>query len=316
MKRLILLIIILLSCRGSMEKSSGFVRKIVIVSKYEEAKLFEEHLNIYRYTPQREFLFEYSFIKPSDIVYYKRHHTIVYVGVLGDTMLEAFTTSQQRDKIEERGYIITKLKNPWVQDQVLYVIGARTEEDIRPAILANRGLLIRELYKRIITRLQKIVYERGREEEVEKVIERRTGLKLKIPLGFKVLKDTSNFVVAGKHEPDRFFFFVRLKKDTRDLVDIRDSVTNVNYNGDYVEREYINRDSIRLRGIPFIKITGIWQNDKEIAGGPFVMLAFVKGDFLYIMDGAVFAPEKKKLPYILQMEAILRSIEVNSGGDR
>ena len=309
MKRIyIFLILSLLVCNDSMEKSSGYVKKIVVVSSHKQVEMLIDFVNMFSYTPQREYFFEYDCIKPDNIMYYKRYHTLVIVGTLKDSIIHAFTTQEQREKINSEGYLLTRLKDPWVQDQVVFVIGTKEEEDIRPAILANKFILMKEFYKRIVLRMGNVVYEMGREHEVEKRIKEVTGINVKIPVGFKLLKDTFDFIAIKKHQPDRFLFFSKIKRNNRDIVAVRDSLTSIYYEGDYVERRYLRIDSIEKDGIKGAKITGIWQNDRDIAGGPFTTYVFTVNDSLLILDGGIYAPEKRKLPYVLQIEAILRSV--------
>ena len=64
---------------------------------------------------------------------------------------------------------------------------------------------------------------------------------------------------------------------------------------------------------PAIQLTGVWQNDRETrpAGGPFRSYGFydLNTQRLYLVDMAVFAPGKKKLPYLRQLDVMAQTFK-------
>ncbi|MEO0145477.1 MAG: DUF4837 family protein, partial [candidate division WOR-3 bacterium] len=123
-----------------------------------------------------------------------------------------------------------------------------------------------------------------------------------------------NFLCMAKHNPDQFFFIYRESApralDPKGILDLRDELTAAFYDGDYSLRDLVEVEETRFRGNPAMAIWGVWQNDQRVAGGPFKLIAFNEGGKFYMIDMAVFAPEKPdKLQYIFRMEAFLRSFE-------
>jgi hypothetical protein len=59
-----------------------------------------------------------------------------------------------------------------------------------------------------------------------------------------------------------------------------------------------------------LKIRGVWQNPKLVAGGPFVSYCFNYQNRFYYLDGMVFNPGKHKLDNQNQIDVILQTFEL------
>lgn len=89
----------------------------------------------------------------------------------------------------------------------------------------------------------------------------------------------------------------------------RDSLTKIYYDGDYIFEDSIIQTKekvVDFNGRYAIRLDGVWQNDKNIAGGPFRTFGFYnKGDGrMYLVDCAIVAPGERKWPYMRQVEAM------------
>jgi hypothetical protein len=74
-----------------------------------------------------------------------------------------------------------------------------------------------------------------------------------------------------------------------------------------VDRGSVRVDTIEFLGVPGLRLRGVWQNQRQVIGGPFVLYAFNYQERFFILDGMVFNPGQKKLSSLFQVEAIIRT---------
>ena len=100
--------------------------------------------------------------------------------------------------------------------------------------------------------------------------------------------------------------------------DVRDSVMKVNIPGDRADqwmetdRRTVMMDDITRPDL--IVVRGLWDMRNDAMGGPFVSYFYadtVRNRFL-VVEGFVFAPDKKKRPIIRQLEAALQTVAFES----
>lgn len=114
-------------------------------------------------------------------------------------------------------------------------------------------------------------------------------------------------------QPDRWLSVWRLGKDVdrsmAGLMDLRDEMTAKYYDGDIVVAAETAIDSSKLNGLPALKLTGTWKNMKHLIGGPFRnwLVYNTFDDNYYMIDIAVMAPSKDKVPYLHQLEVMART---------
>ncbi len=69
-------------------------------------------------------------------------------------------------------------------------------------------------------------------------------------------------------------------------------------------------------GRPAIITTGLWENEEKVAGGPFSNFTFYDefSKILFMIDVAVYAPNKDKLPYLRRMEIMAHTFKTLADG--
>lgn len=106
------------------------------------------------------------------------------------------------------------------------------------------------------------------------------------------------------------------------LLSIKDSLTKKyitgTANGSYMTTSYklILPESriLSFKKNYAVEIRGLWRMEGDFMGGPFYLLAMLdeKKQRIVIADGYVFAPEFDKLEYLLEVEAMVKSLEVDT----
>lgn len=62
-----------------------------------------------------------------------------------------------------------------------------------------------------------------------------------------------------------------------------------------------------LGGLRAIRLQGVWENPSDLTGGVFLTYGVPCGDRLVLLDGNVYAPERPKYPYVIQLEQIFET---------
>ncbi len=66
-------------------------------------------------------------------------------------------------------------------------------------------------------------------------------------------------------------------------------------------------ETTRLAGAPAVRIQGAWVNPADVSGGVFVTYGVICGERLVLLDGNLFAPDRSKYPYVVQLDRIFHT---------
>jgi hypothetical protein len=67
----------------------------------------------------------------------------------------------------------------------------------------------------------------------------------------------------------------------------------------------------RLGGLPAIRLQGLWTNRSDVTAGLFVTYGVICGDRLVLLDGNLYAPDRSKVPYLIQLDTIFETFRCN-----
>ncbi len=274
----------------------------------DEAKALLESLAVVLNTPQPESLYTFIPLTPEQLEPYRGYSNLI---ILATSASQSFDIYLKVFREPKSGLAEAKGK-PWPGAYALGLYYPK-EEALRAALASLVPQVRAKLKERTLELAEGMAYYAGHKRKFSKEIKRRYGIEIDIPEGWAFIEGLrkEDFFAMAKHNPDRFFFVWRSEGPRnltpQEILDLRDSLTGLYYEGDYAVREDIRVERDTFAGYPAIAIWGLWQNDKRVAGGPFKCFAFNSGGRLYLVDMGVFAPEKRrKLKYILRMESFLR----------
>ncbi|GEM_PF-581447 len=294
---------------------TGHVRDIVIVTDSSEmdiAKYLADYLSVDTfYTPHPEPLF---FVRVVSLQSYQDslrgyRNTIVLATDSSKTLSllkEAFGSSQ--------GHGIMAKKEALVEGGYMIGVFEPDREALRKTINDSAYVIKNTLLKRAYEVYKRMEYFAGHRKDIPKELMKKYGFALDLPNGYAYAVKESSFVCLAKHYPDRFMFIYVENKphelDPDSLMALRDSLTARYYEGDYILKDLCVVESDTFLGYNAVKVTGPWQNDKNVMGGPFRFYAFNRGGKFYMVDVAVYNPDDRfKLDYIMRMETIIRTMK-------
>ncbi|MFV1986066.1 MAG: DUF4837 family protein [Gemmatimonadota bacterium] len=154
-------------------------------------------------------------------------------------------------------------------------------------------------------------------------LSRRFGFGITVPLVYKhVVRETEpgdSLVIIRNDNPDPSVLIRSILIDWRPTVDSlsadlalewRASLDDVQYNvaqGINTDRSSITRFTVD--GYPALEVTGVWQDEAGNfpAAGPFIAWLVDCPSRTYFIDAYLYAPDKPKYEYMLQLQEILGS---------
>jgi hypothetical protein len=222
-------------------------------------------------------------------------------------------------------------ENVWAKDQFMIQITAASDTDAA-RILTKNIQTIRDHYnEKELERLQKQF--RGKpEKEIMKTISERYNLKMVIPPGFvQMAKDENGFWLKkeksiGQHQimqgvsvsirpyiADSVFSHEQMIRNrntfTKEMIQgTRDSA----YMAVYEEYRAVTKE-INLNGVYALEYRGLWNMVNDFMGGPFLHYTMVdeENNKVVELDAFVFAPKFNKREYLRELEAILKTTQIN-----
>lgn len=306
--------VVLTSCGRKAVTALGRIREVTVASDWwpRVEPVVRRMLQDTVFTPQPEPRFLLRVFPGGQFESYRLLRTVFLIGVNSDTVVRT-VLGQKADSLPEAGYGLFRIPNAWAENQQLVVFCAR-HETLLVRGLESYALRIRATFRDIVLRnVERAVYFRGKDQKKTDTLSERYAFSLDVPKEWYLKREhaDSGFIYLFAHYPDRSVF-VFWQDSTRSLApesmnSLREMLVARYYDGDRVDQSYAEAETFAFLGQPALRLQGVWQNDKEAIGGPFVSYCFNHEGRFFFVDGQVFLPGKPKLDQLLQVEAIVRS---------
>jgi len=304
-----------LTCGSPGQNLIGPLREVTIISaQWDELEstvrsILQEPVP----TPQPEPEFKVRVGSAGKFDTYSKFRVVFLIGTAGDTLIRQIL-GPRADSLSEGDFGLLKVPNPWLKDQFALIFVARDESKLVPGLEVYAGRIRQTLRDIVLGQMTKAVYIEGVQRKFADEFSRKYSFTIDVPVRWQVDEDNgdSGFVCLYGHVPDRSVF-VHWQDTTRELVPeslvvLRDRLTGRFYDGDSVDRRFVRAETIAFLAEPCVRICGVWKNDAEMIGGPFVNYSFNFRGRFYMADGLVFNPGKTKLDALAQVEAVFWTV--------
>lgn len=221
---------------------------------------------------------------------------------------------------------VTVEKDKFAQPQIFITLTAPTEVELAKLIIQNQEELTTMLHDSEMEHLQKRVTAKS--QPVPKLLKEH-HVSMKIPPSFQIDQESPNTLVLWnkslKSDQGILIYFEPLTGEETLLGDriipLRDSLTTLYIKGDregsfMVVEDYIPPvfRNLKVNGNFAIETRGLWRTKGDFMGGSFInYTVFDETNNQRIMvDAFIYSPEIKKRNLILELEAILRTLEITN----
>ncbi len=325
---LILLVLIfkINGCRkASLPHSIGARDEVILIAPSEfRVDSFINGLEKVEYYPTPEKVFNVKRVGLSEFDRYKHWRNVIIVGNSNESYINDLLGEKAKEELGDGAHPFLE-KDLWVRLQTAIVITGATTEKTQQLLDRSIGTIYRVLREEEKERFSRVVYMQGYQEKETKKMETLLGASFDIPLGYRLSKNEDGFMSYIRRNPDRLVTLLYRREPINNPVKFRDSLFAEYFKGDEVFDDSIPIssdgekvrflklplfDTIKFKNEKAIRIKGVWRNDKVPGGpmgGPFISYIFQKDGVWYFLDGHVFAPGKKKWPFLEEVNIVLNT---------
>jgi hypothetical protein len=306
-----------LACGGGapMERLIGPLREVTVISaQWDEVEgtvrsILQEMVS----TPQPEPEFKVRVGTAGRFDTYSKFRILFIIGTSRDTLIRQIL-GPRADSLSEGDFGLLKVPNPWLKGQFALIFIARDTSKLVPGLEAYAARIRQTLREIILDQMAKAVYIEGVDKNPTEKLGTKHAFTIDVPRRWFLNEDhaAADFVYLYGHVPDRNVF-VYWQDTTRALMPeslsaLRDLLTGRFYDGDSIDPRFLQAETIPFLAGPCVRLSGVWRNNRDVIGGPFVNYSFNFQGRFYMADGLVFNPGKPKLDALTQTEAVIRTL--------
>ncbi len=322
------LILLLASCEKPQDPAIGYDHVITVLCDDENWEACEpvltETLGKVFKTPRTETLYTLHRISADDLSLNIKNKNLMIL-----TRLEVYSevTPQVRSMLPDS--LITRIRenpkgyyyreNAYADGQALIVVAGKSFADLRHRLKVNQAEIFDFYERKMFERSTAFVYRSGEQLELAQTYYDEHGYYLRMMHDYVEIENSAKkrLVWLGRDFPYRWLSVSwETPNDTSELEIQLESLLRDTYSkriGSVVlNDDYLQSESIWFKQYSAIKYYGLWESKEELKGGPFIAYGFYEpvSDRLYLISGIIHAPNKDKIPYIRQMETIIRTFDV------
>lgn len=274
-------------------------------------------------TPQKEKRFTLIHVPESDFERYTKFRYLILLatlgseGKVGQMVNQVISDPKIMNGIQEGEYYIFVQKDQWASDQLMVILVSKDIQTLREKIENNGKLLYDIFEKDFVNRLTKDILKGRYHKKFEKRLLSSYNWTLQVQ---------QDYFIANELPKQGYIWFRRLNPErwisVRWISDADTSYLNPNwitternrigkqyYDGHQIMRSFFFSHPSTFLGRPAQITTGLWGHETESAGGPFLNYTFFDAstNSIYMIDLALFAPHREKLPLLRRMEIIAKS---------
>ncbi len=328
---LLVLILTINGCkRVSLPHSIGSRDSVILIAPESfQVDSFINALEKVEYYPTEEKILSVTLSSISDLDRYKFWRNVIIVGNSGESYIADLLGDEAKEEAKKGPQLFLE-KDLWVRLQTVIVITGDNTFETQELLDRSAETVYRIIREEERDRFKQVVYMNGYQEKETDRMESLLGASYNLPLGYRLVKNEDDFISYGRKNPDRLVTLLSRTLAIKDPIKFRDSLFSEYFNGDKIYMDKIVLDSqngkdemlalialdtIRFANVKALRLRGVWINDEVKGGpmgGPFISYVFEKEGIWYFLDGHVFAPGKKKWPFLEEVDIILNTFKRES----
>ena len=279
-------------------------------------------------TPQDEKYFRLKYISnPDDLDIYTLHRNLMFVatldskGPIADLVKKSISSPETMAGVKSGKNFLFKKEDQWVKDQVILLLISVNTDSLAKKIEAYKQQIFNIYDSHYVKQLTQEMFASHENKKIEKEFLDKYQWTLRVQHDYFLAWESpdTGFVFLRRMNPERWLYVRWIETDNPSIIskewilNERDSVGTWFYGGDTINRKYVKFKIINFNGRRAYQVDGLWENNKEIAGGPFREYVFYDEPTsrIYIIDLAVFDPKDLygKLPFMRQLDVMAKSFK-------
>jgi len=272
-------------------------------------------------TPQAEQRFYLKYVKDDSLGRVSRWSNVLLVGTLDSEdavsqRVKRMLNDETLQGVQEGKFRVFRQKDVWAKGQTVVVLVAPNEAELTDWLLTNKSEVYEYFASDRYDRMKRKLYSLYEQKSLSDSLQTVHGWHLRIPHDFGLVNSNvdPNYVRFRRMYPDRFLtvgwkygYTGELNKEL--YIEWRNEVGKTFADEAIVNPQLMVTEKVKIAGYDALKIHGLWETTGILGGGPFVGYLLQKEEFVYFLDGQVFAPDRSKEMYIRQLEIILTTFK-------
>ena len=274
-------------------------------------------------TPQIERTYTVRYVHSNEFTQYTEFRYLILLatldsgGHIGKIVGNVVSDPEIRRRVEAGENNVFTLQDQWAKDQLIVIIVAKDIASLGETITNQAEFLYDVFNTDFNARMFEDMYERGWNKELEDDLMSAYGWTIKLQRDYFLVQEISRegFIWFRRMYPERWLFVRWIEGgdpkslDAHWVVGERNRLCAAYYGGDRVVNRYLYSQEGTFMGRPAQITSGLWDNEDKVAGGPFKNYTFYDSFSrrIYMIDLAVYAPDRDKLPYVNRMEIISKT---------
>ena len=258
---------------------------------------------------ERERAYSLRFVTPRDARAYRARNVLVIgAGPRGRVPKPARRLEALRTPGGDPFVFTTDV---WLRGQSAGLIWVDQRADWIPAVAASQNRLFHALDRAAFATVRSRVHSLPHDDRVERRLAESLGVRLRVPRGYRLtMKPGARAALLLEEGPP-----ARILR----LATLRDSVSDLRLARADLARLFRPHERTLLLADPVLtpgelkgstrQLHGRWEDEEATAAGPFRAYEVRRGAERFLVDLAVFAPGRPKLPYLRELQAIAETLE-------
>lgn len=276
-------------------------------------------------TPQREKHYTLTYVTEDEFSRYTKYKYLVLAATLesrgrvGNIVNGVVSDPEIRQQVENGERFLITQKNQWAHDQFMIILIGKDAAGLADILEANSTRIYDTLDDVVRADIKKIIYKRKEQKDLERRLMSSYNWSIRMQHDFFVPQELpgEGFIWFRRILPERWLF-VRWLDGRREsdlseqwVLSERNRIGAEYYGGDKIESKYLFSYKSYFLGRPAVITSGLWGNAAKIAGGPFRNYTFYDEytQRIYMIDIAVHAPAREKLPYLKRLDIIAHTFK-------
>ena len=328
-KKIIFIILILVSCDRNINESKGESNEIIIISSLEDKIILEPIINDYIFdqtinTPEPEFLYKKTWITPDGFKYYKTYSNIIIVSIsnpIDESIDKLINEFKIKNNIKTFPVILNDI---YAKPQLITLINESNNNTLKNNLMTTIKLIKENISNHIDSLLikrykNKSTYESSN-NTVSNIADSLFSIKINVDSDFKIIdyniKDSIFWIGKGsiKYDMNASYQWLIYKKlpliEIKGNIDFQNIITNkmksINQNvkiiHDFNKFSFFNKNNKNI-----FKLNSLYNHNLYQTGGPLIcfLINDLKLQESLLIYGLINAPGISKLELIKELETII-----------
>ena len=255
-------------------------------------------------------------------------HTVVVVDMnvndAASQLVKALLSEERLKNIKQDTVALFALPDTWKAVQTLIIAAGYDMDQLSGFIIERQGWIFSRVNEKYIERQSKFLFNQYEQKDLSRKFGKKYGWTMRIPSDYQIIHEypDRNFVWLGRALPYRWISVswakgIKTEWLTANGLYLKREQIGRLYGQIKTEKRFLGHQFTTLKNRDALKMWGLWYDEVEPRGGPFMTYAFYDeaSDRTFVIDMLVYSPGEKTVNYLRQMEIITSTFHSVVRGD-